>query len=661
MRSSRSAKSTRSARSTHSEARSVRSNYSAAASVRSAGSRTGAPYTFSGAGPSRSQSSKSTRRRPATGSSKKSHYANDSRNAPQVSSADEVVLEPEERLNKLAARCKELENDGKMAELITLRIEGLAVARLCFGKSDPEAIQGQCALSRAYLHAGLFRQAVEHGLQCLTSAQQLLMEEVMCECQHILGRALTKLLDYAHAKDHLREALRLSQRNNGRHSHKNCRVLVSIAQLHAAQNEYNRVEDVMKRVVGLEEVPEGESSNDLIDAYLELARSFFAGENDSLCQSNLEQMLQIVSDDQTLELVEDSPYVERLTETSKQDKIKKRKGTKGSDAMKFDFDDDELASALPADRGGGEEAEDDKKESTLPPLKMSWKVADAICLLAASQKRSGACDKAVRQYERAENLYSLLVVAEGKEGVERAVEVARIKVCKIERELATIHIILENYPDAAKHMFEVLKTQLATLPGGRYDIRVARTEQRMGEICSLAGKLKYARHHFIQALHVVNSVLGPKAKATVTLQNRVAAVDALIAESGDDPADDWPPGYDYGNYKGERWVEEEEEDEEEYSDVVTIKQSPRQSAARIESRANDGYDDEFEDAKVLNNTLNRSNSGRSNSSGRSQKKDNYDDDFGSSKRSEPKAANAAAKPATADMNFDMGDLDVGWD
>lgn len=175
-----------------------------------------------------------------------------------------------------------------------------------------------------------------------------------------------------------------------------------------------------------------------------------------------------------------------------------------------------------------------------------------MCLLAASLKRGGECKKATVQYEDAKELYSLLAVAEeqlahgAKAKGKRAEEVARIKVCKIERELATIYIILENYSDAAKHMIAVLQLQELTLPGGRFDAHIARTEQRIGEIYSLDKQFRRAKDHFLAGIDVLTAVFGPRHKGVAVLRRRLAAVEEIIAEGGEGEHE-WAFGFDYDN------------------------------------------------------------------------------------------------------------------
>jgi hypothetical protein len=43
-------------------------------------------------------------------------------------------------LESLEAKARQCEEHGLMAELITFRIECLALSRLCFGRNDPEVI-----------------------------------------------------------------------------------------------------------------------------------------------------------------------------------------------------------------------------------------------------------------------------------------------------------------------------------------------------------------------------------------------------------------------------------------------------------------------------------------------------------------------------------------
>ena len=77
-----------------------------------------------------------------------------------------------------------------MAELITFRIEILALSRLIFGKQDPSVIRAQGVLGEAYFASGLEKQAVEHASQALNRARDHPLPEVVQSASFTLGRAL---------------------------------------------------------------------------------------------------------------------------------------------------------------------------------------------------------------------------------------------------------------------------------------------------------------------------------------------------------------------------------------------------------------------------------------------------------------------------------------
>lgn len=453
---------------------------------------------------------------------------------------EEDLLEPEERLQRLAERCRECQEKGKLAPLITLRVESLAVARLCYGKSDPESLQAQCDLADAYMQSGLYRQAVEHAFNALTAAQDFTLEGIMEASSHICGKSLTQLKKFSEAKKHLREALRLVQRRNGRTSEKNCTVLSSIAQLHALEGENGKVVETMKRIWSLREPVLGKDHIDMVDTYLELARAFFNAKDDSNCQDNLNRVLRIVRKSEQVILVDDESLKDRLVLTQEKPPPKPERDD-------FEFDDDELAGALPKE-------ERPIHKVALPPLKMSWKVADAMCLNAASLKRSGFCERAVKQYESAKTLYALLNLAETEMANKRAVEVARVKVCKIERELATIYIILTKYTEAAERMLQVLQIQDLILSGGRFDVHAARTLQRIGEIYCLNKQFAKSKTFFRQALSILSAVAGPKSRGVSLLKNRLSTVEGILEEGTEGDEHDWAFGFDYDNdeHEGKR-------------------------------------------------------------------------------------------------------------
>lgn len=72
-------------------------------------------------------------------------------------------------------------------------------------------------------------------------------------------------------------------------------------------------------------------------------------------------------------------------------------------------------------------------------------VADAYTLMASSYKRSSDVDNAQKFYTDARGMYRVLAVMQDTIGSSKGVESAKTKVLKIERELATLHIVMENY------------------------------------------------------------------------------------------------------------------------------------------------------------------------------------------------------------------------
>ena len=175
-------------------------------------------------------------------------------------------------------------------------------------------------------------------------------------------------------------------------------MLSSIAQLHSMQGEHGRVVETMTRIWSLREPVLGKDHVNMIDTYLELARAFFNNEDDTNCQDNLERVLRIVSGSGEVMLVNHPSLSERL----RPEREAYREGGISKDDLAFEFDDDELSSALPKSKQQRAVNNDDMPG--LPPLKMSWKVADAMCLRAASLKRTGECKKATAQYEEAKEL-----------------------------------------------------------------------------------------------------------------------------------------------------------------------------------------------------------------------------------------------------------------
>ena len=70
--------------------------------------------------------------------------------------------------------------------------------------------------------------------------------------------------------------------------------------------------------------------------------------------------------------------------------------------------------------------------------------------------------------------------------------------------------MLEEYDKAVLHMREVLRHVQDRAPGGRYDVQVAKTHQRLGDMYTLAKRPREARQNFKSAAHIFSSILGAK-------------------------------------------------------------------------------------------------------------------------------------------------------
>jgi len=390
-----------------------------------------------------------------------------------------------------------------MAELITFRIECLALARLCYGKLDPKVIKAQSQLGDAYLMSGLEKQAVEHSSQALQRARDYPLDDVIASASHSLGRAFTRLGEYDKALAALRDALRASNRQHGSSALATCPVLASLAKLHAARGDHQEVIATMTKVWQLKEPQLGTEHVEMMDTYLELARAFFNAEDDTNCQENLDKALSVVETNRDELCLATDPRLAL-------NKIKRLRS-----ALKYDEN---------SDLDEGDDEEDDEQE-TLPNgkanLKMSWKVADAHCLLAASYKRTVEFDQALTHYLLARDLYRNLEQLQPPLKGGRGEAAARSKVLKIERELATVHIVLEAYDKAATHLRVVLEMQEQNAPGGRFDVQVALTEQRLGDVCTLARQSADAKRHFEKAISLYTTLYGAAHKTVVTVRKRV--------------------------------------------------------------------------------------------------------------------------------------------
>jgi tetratricopeptide (TPR) repeat protein len=164
---------------------------------------------------------------------------------------EEVPIEtPEERLESLEAKARQCEEHGLMAELITFRIECLALSRLCFGRNDPEVIKAQGSLAEAYLASGLEKQAVEHASQALSRAKEseYPLEDMVQSAAFTVGRAFVKLGEYDNAGAALKEALRACKKKHGASALATCPILGAQAQLYAAQGRHQDVIATMTKV-----------------------------------------------------------------------------------------------------------------------------------------------------------------------------------------------------------------------------------------------------------------------------------------------------------------------------------------------------------------------------------------------------------------------------
>lgn len=183
-----------------------------------------------------------------------------------------------------------------MAELITLRIEILALARLCYGKLDPEVTLAQSRLAEAYLMSGLEKQAIEHASQALQRAEDYPLNDVIISASHTIGKGYVLIKDYERASEYLKKALRTSYKENGKDALSNCSILSSIAQLHAAQGNNKIVIQMLTRVMNLREPKVGHDHIDMIDTHLELARTLFNMEQEDECRASLERVIRIADD-----------------------------------------------------------------------------------------------------------------------------------------------------------------------------------------------------------------------------------------------------------------------------------------------------------------------------------------------------------------------------
>jgi tetratricopeptide (TPR) repeat protein len=172
-----------------------------------------------------------------------------------------------------------------------------------------------------------------------------------------------------------------------------------------------------------------------------------------------------------------------------------------------------------------EEEDDEEKEETIPDsqanTKMSWKVADAYTLLAASYKRAVEFDRALEHYLAARDMYRCLAQLQPVVKGGRGEKFAKSTLLKIEKELATVYIVLEAYDKSAEHLKSVLQGQIESTSGGRFDPQVALTEHRLGDVYTLARKPADARHHFENAVLLYTSLYGAKHKTVEKARKRM--------------------------------------------------------------------------------------------------------------------------------------------